>query len=756
MKNENRKKITTNALFMILTVLLSGGFVAASTGTVNMNGEDRQADNSGQERAFASATASTLSQSVAQDCHSHQRCYVQSPRRNNRNGKKRKTNNGKKAPLTAADASCNKSAGLNEWNRRMKFHPQRNTNPQTKFQKKSQLALGLNSPFEVAKTLSSDLVFKCIEGTTSLQSALNEGSVRILENETRRIRDPAIKLDYLLHVFVNYGRAVGKSPHRADLTLTTTHLVNVINYIAASGVLVKDSGFGNYQVDIRPHTIAKDVKGITPIVNSILYERKKTPFQILVRRKANDGLDNYIKEQATEKPDYEAEAAIVLANYIQVVKDMETGVEGALSRFQDIPEEYQSAVMKFKADGASMKTHPEGSDKFIELSVSANGHMTKFIEQYVNQQQSPDITREDHLRNYTKILLDEALADNRESRHSWEIRIVRTTGKKTEVLLQWHLSHMSTHREKAKAIVENCHEGAKYLLGPTNGVRMPEQVNRGYVDGAQAMVKHGSSKAYTGDAASLQAIMYGGQNPNVFDVRNNMTTKEVATVNGRRDNLKALLTLVNVVLGTTHKVPGNESWRLAGLYTHPELLEEGRVGQMRAVAVDSWETQGRPANASRRNANKNQRKNRAAAKAKADVDAKDENEATKDEVNDWNERQNAIIPAAEPVELPAPSISKDTLSNRTVAALRDECRQENIKVSGLKLELVERLFDHYEGGTVEQISLETAELLKEMNDLHGRSPSNPVWTKPSGSKKKKKTPVDTASTRRRTRKNNKS
>ena len=740
-----------NALFMILTVLLSGGFVAASTGTVNMNSEDRQADNSGQERAFASATASTLSQSVAQDCHSHQRCYVQSPRRKNRKGKKQKTNNGKKAPLTAADASCNRSAGLNEWNRKMKFHPQRK-NPGTKFQKKSQLALGLNSPFEVAETLSSDLVFKCIQGTTSLQSALNEGSVRILENETRRIRDPAIKLDYLLHVFVNYGRAVGKSPHRAELTVTTTHLVNVINYIAASGVLVKDSAFGNYQVDIRPHTIAKDVKGITPIVNSILYERKKTPFQILVRRKANDGIDNYIKEQMTEKPDYEAEALKVLADYIQVVKDMETGVVGALTRFNEIPEEFQSVVMLLKAAGSNMNTHPAGSDMAVKLAKSANGHKTKFIEQYVNQQQSPDITRGDHLRNYTKILLDEALADNRESRHSWEIRIVRTTGKKTEVLLQWHLSHMSTHREKAKAIVENSHEGAKYLLGPTNGVRMPERVNRGYVAGAEAMVKHGGSKAYTGDAASLQAIMYGGQNPNVFDVRNNMTTKEVTTVNGRRDNLKALLTLINVVMGTTHKVPGNESWRLAGLYTHPELLEEGRVGQMRAVAVDSWETKGRPANTPRRNTNKNQRKNRAAAKVKAQVDAKDENEATKDEVNDWNESQNALIPDADPVEIPAPPISKDTLLNRTVAALRDECRQANIKVSGVKLELVERLFDHYEGGTVEQISLETADLLKEMNDLHGPSTSTPVWPKPSG-KKKKKTSVDTASTRRRTRKN---
>ena len=752
------RKITMNALFMILTVLLSSGLIAAGTGTVDMNSEDRQADNSGQERAFATATASTLSQSVAQDCHSHQlRCAMQSPRRNNRKrNNNKKTNNGTKAPLTAADASCKKSAGLNEWNYKMKFHPQRNRNPGTKFQKKSQQALGLNTPFEVAEKLSSDLIFNCIEGTTSLQSALNEESVRILENETKRIRDPAIKLDYLLHVFVSYGRAVGKSPHRKALTLTPTHLVNVINYIAASGVLSKDSAFGNYQVDIRPHTIAKDVKGITPIVNSLLYGRKKTPFQVLIRQKANAGLDNYIKEQMTEKPDYEAEAMKVLASYIQVVKDMEDGVEGAFDRFGEIPPQYASVVLNMKAEGKSMKTHEAGSDMFIELSVSTNEHKMKFVELYVNQQQSPDITREDHLKNYNKILLDKALADNRETRHSWEIRVVRTTGKKTEVLLQWHLSHMSTHREKGKTIVENSHEGAKYLLGPTNGVRMPERVNRGYVKGAEAMIKHGGSKAYTGDAASLQAIMYGGQNPNVFDVRNNMTAKEVAAVNGRRDNLKALLTLVNVVMGTTHKVPGNESWRLAGLYTHPGLLEEGRVGQMRAVAVDSWETRGPSAQTPRRNTNKNQRKNREAAKAKAEVDAKDANEATKEEVEYWNRQQNAKIPEANPIELPAPPISKDTLLTRTVAALRDECRQENLKVSGRKLELVERLFDHYEGGTVEQISLETADLLKEMNDLHGPSTSDPVWTKPSGRKKKKTTPVDTASTRRRKRKNNNS
>ena len=74
-------------------------------------------------------------------------------------------------------------------------------------------------------------------------------------------------------------------------------------------------------------------------------------------------------------------------------------------------------------------------------------------------------------------------------------------GDTTEVTLQWHLSHMSEYRERNKKVEKNTHTGARFLMGPSNGVRMPNDVSRHYVNGAKNF-KDGFHH-YTGDAAFL-------------------------------------------------------------------------------------------------------------------------------------------------------------------------------------------------------------------------------------------------------------
>ena len=92
----------------------------------------------------------------------------------------------------------------------MKFHPKHNRNPGTKHQKEAHKRLRLQTPFALAKNLAEDLKADVLNGHATVQDVLNREVLHILQSETRRIKDPAVRLDYLLHVVNNYGHAYGQ------------------------------------------------------------------------------------------------------------------------------------------------------------------------------------------------------------------------------------------------------------------------------------------------------------------------------------------------------------------------------------------------------------------------------------------------------------------------------------------------------------------------------------------------------------------
>lgn len=742
-KNEKQAKNPKNLMFVLFAIMLTSGFVVVGAHG-NTNIEDRQADNTEQVRAFAPPGAgalNTLSQSIAFDCHSHQRCYVQSSRRNkNKDQDKKNRQANRKARLTWKEASCSRSKGLKDWARTMKFNPKTNRSPGTKFQKRAYQVLGLKTPFEAAKRIVDELIFRHIQNGESIQKVLNEESKLILEADTRRIRDPSIRMDYLNTVLRELGPALGAgdATTRQALTLTPDNIVAVMRYIHSEGTLYRMSF--NYELEVRPFTIAKGVKGITPIVNTMLYGRNNTPFMKLIRQKAEGKIDDYIKEIEANGIDHAANAPGVLKTYTQIFKDMAEGSDSAREKFAEIPTEYVTIVTNIRDAVLLLRALPDGDNKNQQMAEAERLNKL-FVAEYVKNQQSTDLTREQHLQNLTKDLKEKAVAENRESRHSWEIRILRKVGNKTEVTLQWHLSHMSQYREKGKDIIPNNHEGAKYLFGPSNHVRMPQKVDRGYVTGAEAMVKHGSTPYY-GDAASLQAIMFSSQTHR-FDVRKDMKPAEVAKVNERRNNHKALYTLTNVVLGASHQVPGNESYRLAGLCTHPNLLKEGQVGQMNAVALDSWEARSSNNN---RNTNPNapgpnQRKNREAAKLKAEAARKVETQdsANAEEIELYKPGYPSSKDKKTSLEVftpPAPHVSRETLTQLTVSQLKDELKKNDLKFSGKKDVLVTRLFEHYGGLELSDDTLEDLTLFLATYGLE----NNPVYPAPKKPKKRNNAP----------------
>ena len=210
------------------------------------------------------------------------------------------------------------------------------------------------------------------------------------------------------------------------------------------------------------------------------------------------------------------------------------------------------------------------------------------------------------------------------------------------------------------------------------------------------------TQAYTGDAASLQFIRFGRNSTHQFNIDNKMKVDVAEHTIRRRNERKSMLTLINVVLGTC---PINEGWRLAGLYSDPDLVESD--GQMRAKALYSFEKKGRKQQSKR--TNKNQRKNRNAAKAEAKKQASDE--PTLEEVMNDPETRKTLAKMAtpsrtKPIQLDIPSElltapPTDDLEHLTNPQLKLELKRlGNDKGTSRfnKDQLIERLLETLGGG----------------------------------------------------------
>ena len=615
---KNRKTI-----MLLVTLLLSAGFVAVGAiGTTSM--EDRTADNS-KQAANAFGSYHDAMRSVV----------VESPRKNDKNKKrKRQKQDDSRSPNSSSwddDAKgkpvrgsrrwyqCQRSKGLKEWQKTMKFHPKHNRNPGTKHQKEAHKRLRLQTPFALAKNLAEDLKADVLNGHATVQDVLNREALHILQSETRRIKDPAVRLDYLLHVVNNYGHAYGQviteEEDRRKLTLRVSHINNMLAFIHNDGTLY--NGFSNLTLEVRPYTIAKNTPGITPVVYSLHYKQKSSPFYKVLKKQVDAELDDYIKEHSSDAEQIQLTATLRLQEWTNLYTQIETG-ERQVQDLQQIPDEFAPLVSQYRTSGNLMKrlqasgAEEAAMEEFEQVTKLQN----EFVSKYTALLQSKEKSRSEHRNILLSAKETEALSEVHESRHSWEIRMLRKKGDVTEVTLQWHLSHMSEYRERNKKVEKNTHTGARFLMGPSNGVRMPNDVSRHYVNGAKNF-KDGFQR-YTGDAASLQFIKFGNNSPNQFDIANGLNYEQGMKITRRRNDRKSMLTLINVVLGNC---PYNDGWRLAGLYSDPELVESN--GQMTAKVISSFTKKTRRQSNTGKQRNKNQRKNRRAAKALAQKNAED-------------------------------------------------------------------------------------------------------------------------------------
>ncbi len=658
------KKKLTETMMMILLLFLLGGFVvvgATDTTTVN---DRTQADNDAQQRV------------PPQDMH-WSRWSVRKPN--------------KKQQQKAAwrIARCTKSAGLKNWREVTRPGGQKRT-PGSKEQITARNKFGLKPPFVRAREIAVSLYEQCYNGTDSIQDVLDFEVRAILEYETKRLKDPTYRVAYLLDVLMNMGpvfvgyykevfHKLPKDERKAAelrLTLTVNHITQTL---AANKAVVDKLGT---VLTVRPYK-KQGRKAVSVALFGPLYDNGSSPLKRKVSQEVEATFDSTTYDAIRAQYSAEAltgEASDQLREWSQMM------TADAKKAYQVIPESLSNLVHNFNFSGSVILAAKSAKDEDkLEMLDKQEQVESDFINAYIKHKQEAMPNREDMLNEAIEEAFELRKREVSEKFHSWEISVVRKSDSKIDVTLLWHLSHMSQYKNSKKSVVVNDHSGARYLLGPSNFVKMPDDLRNGYVSALNNASAGFATRTLMGDAVSYNMIKTARQSEWIFNLRKKAPKGEVDSTRKARNVLyRDLYTMINIGLG---RDPNQPPHLVMGLWTDPKLVKSN--GKLNAPVLQSFKRH-KPKesnNTSRNQPGPNTRNNRnKVAKAEAEKNAvKQTDEASPDFVRDFMESQAPVVSTIE-----APNFT-----GWTNAQLKDSCRAMHLKVSGNKAELVERLNAEY-------------------------------------------------------------
>ena len=260
--------------------------------------------------------------------------------------------------------------------------------------------------------------------------------------------------------------------------------------------------------------------------------------------------------------------------------------ENTKKAFQVIPESLSSLVYDFNLQGNVVlaATNAPDEDK-LELADKVDKIESDFITAYIKHKQEAMPNREDMLNTAIEEAFEQRKREVSEKFHSWEISVVRKSDSKIDVTLLWHLSHMSQYKSNKKGVVKNDHSGARYLLGPSNFVKMPDDLRNGYVSALNNASSGYASRTLMGDAVSYHMIKTSspGVSEWLFNVRKNAGKEEVDKAKDARNVLyRDFYTMINIGLG---RDPNQSPHLVMGLWTDPKLVKSN--GKMDAPVLKS-------------------------------------------------------------------------------------------------------------------------------------------------------------------------
>lgn len=709
-------------MLAILIALLALGFIGVGATALSVADDRTHADNQSQAATPWNVTPSgtspwTLTQGDLK---------VNSSNRRRRN---RKANE-----ALWKIAKNNGSADIPDWDFKMSAS-KKNRNPGTPEQKAAWKRFGLKTPFRRANEIVDQLYFHVVEQggiNGSVESVLNEEFELILKRETQRLTDPTYKVDYLLQVCMNLGVAMinvakkkaTKELSKTDilefLTITPTHLKHAFE---SNKALANING---YELVIRPYKVGKR-NGVTPELHAAYY-RGNNPLKKAITAQVEETFDEEIWNplKAEHEPSPEDSKQYALDKVQMLIDDFDCMTT---PEFQDLLPDIHSLIMQLYNKVSVFKALTEAGTLSAEAKKQHNKEQKSILEEFhqtnVRLKNADMPTREETLKKAVNKAYKKAEKESLKTNYSLEILMARKKGDKTVATLQYHLSHMSEYKPKGSTFAKNDHKGARFLLGPSNGVMIPDAIHKGYKN-AIADTSAGNSGRLSGDIVSLQMIKKSTMKGKYFTVVKDMKNKPVERIMDRRFKNRHLYTMMNIALG---KDPEQRPHLVLGLYTDPALVESGGTMTAPVLVKDLQRTAIKsnlpdlirtevPQRKGRRKApgpntrkhRKSNNQNNSKEYDHADLDMDIDPETGKPYIHEEYVKEHmakqaeadaaeAALKAQEKAELEAEVAEmrkqhfKSARTKKTVAQLKELLRARDLPVSGRKPALIDRLLD---------------------------------------------------------------
>ena len=700
-KRKEKKNLLVGLILILALGFIGVGATDLSTAEDLTNHADNQAQAATPHLVTGAAATTTWT------------LTLENARQNDRNNRRRKKETNKALWKIAKDASKD----IGDWAKTM-TPSKSNRNPGTAEQKAAWKAFGLKTPFARATEVVEQLHFKVVEqggAHASITSVLIEEFEVVLKRDTQRLADPTFKVDYLLHVCMNLGMAMNTvAKKNATENMSKKNILDKLTVKPTQLKAAFDSeqvkaltNIKGYELVVRPYTIGKDKVGVTPDLNAEYYQAGNTPLKKVVKAQVEEIFDEKVWNPLKTKhePSLEDSTAMVKSWGKQMNDDMTAVLMS--DQWKDLLPDLQSLILQ-----ANTLVNTIQATKSKEMAKEHNANLKKLInefhEVYAKTQTANMPTREEILKREVDKQLKKEVKAIRSVEHSFEVLMTRKEGKQSVATLLWHLSFMSRFKNKGNTFAKNDHKGARFLLGPSNGVKIPDAIDKGYLN-AIADSSAGYDGRLSGDAVSMQMIRKSN-NSHFFGVKKDMKNSDVSKVMHRRRSNRHMYTMMNIALGAD---PKQLPHLVLGLYTDPKLVES--AGQMTAEVLikditrtsvrAQPTTPGRSTRPKRRNRRKktlgpNTRKNQAAVKRQQQLDEEAEAalSASPEEVEAHMAENAAEKKAAEQAKVAAEQERQARLRGEldamNVAELKDELKAAGLPVSGKKADLKQRLIDN--------------------------------------------------------------
>ena len=597
-------------------------------------------------------------------------------------------------------------------------------------QKKAWRKFSLKPPFIRAKEIADSIYYGVIEDGASIVSVLKDELRQILQYDTKRIKDPTYKMDYALHVLLNLGSAMNvmfndklknhgsgnhevKTPRKQTEQKLTIKPGHIERALKSCFDIIKEFG---YRLEMAPLRAQSGMKVISEPIWRELYVRSCEPDIKAIKLEVDKSFDSTeyiftingekikttydsIKAEFNEEA-FTAEAEKKLEEWVNLyMDDYEKYRETVPAMLSKVVVDYHREVTNFKKFGNNPQSI-EIVNLANEAGEAATKLETKFIGMYVEQQKATMPSRANLFNQIVGRGEKTGRSNIRKDKHTKVISMVREHNNKAnvkEVTMIWHLSHMSDYKvdtTKESGITENNHTGAKYLLGPSNNVKIPGSIENGYV---RSLKDTQSGKGpYHGDAVGLQFILSpGGKLFTVFRGQKNSAVDKIAK---NRVKYKELYTMINVGLG---KDPEQPAHLVMGLYSNPDLLKDAgmRAPALKSIKVNTNNqtptTPTKPKKPRGKKQGPNSKKNQKNSEGNSwDSEASSDNVATPEEVKQYStaETDNVSLNAARDAAFEQYNAECRQISKMTVKQLKEDLQKMGATVSSraLKADLIEQ------------------------------------------------------------------